>query len=199
MRRKLLVPLVAGILVLAAAPVAHANHFYTNYGWRDRHVNYPPLPSGYSGIVSVFGQPCNSQSNTNRTYWTAPDNGYSYPVNYHYKLGGYGKFYGGTGSTTRSSNLNNDVRGHIRNEHLAEQIKSGIWGYNCRYISGTSKWSPHAWGIAVDINAAYEHYGSAHKHCHTVTGGVANVWKNHRWIHGINFGDCMHFQYATNY
>lgn len=27
------------------------------------------------------------------------------------------------------------------------------WGYACRRIGGTSTWSNHAWGIAVDLNA----------------------------------------------
>lgn len=184
--------------ITAAAPAA-ANHFYTDYGWRDRHVKWPSVPSGYAGIVTTFGRPCNSQVNDNRTYWTTADDGHSYALYYHYKLGGYGKFYGGTGSTARSSNLNNDVRGHIRNEHWGPSIKSGVWGYNCRYISGTKKYTTHAWGIAVDMFARYEHVGSAHKHCHSLPSGVSAIWKNHRWIHGVSFGDCMHFQYAKNY
>jgi hypothetical protein len=178
---------------------ADANHFYTDYGWRDRHVNSPPVPSGHSAIVKTFGKPCNTQANDNRTLWTTADDGRTYELNYHLKLGGYGSFYGGTGSTTRSSNLNNDVRGHIRNEHLGPSIRSGVWGYKCRFVKGTKKYSTHAWGIAVDIHARYEHVGSAHHHCHTVLAGVADIWKKHGWKHGVSFGDCMHFQYATNY
>ena len=185
-------------VLLAAAPAA-ANHFYVEYGWRDRHVLWPTRPSGYNQIVATFGQPCNSAVDDNKTFWTTQDDGKSYALYYHSKLGGYGKFYGGTGATNRSSNLNNDVRGHIRNNHLGGAIKSGVWGYKCRYIAGTSKYSTHAWGIAVDQNARYEHVGSAHHHCHTVLAAVADIWKTHRWIHGINFGDCMHFQYAQDY
>ena len=80
----------------------------------------------------------------------ARDDGVAYPLYYHYGLGGYGRYYGGTGSKTRSSNLNNDVRGHIRNDHLVHSVTHGIYGYVCRKIAGTSKWSTHAWGIAVD-------------------------------------------------
>lgn len=187
------------VLLLVFAGAADADHFYRDYGWRDRHTNYPPVPSGYNGIVSVFGKPCNSKVNDNRTYWTTPDDGNSYALYYHYKLGGYGTFYGGTGYSYRSSVLNNDVRGHIRNEHLGSYVRSGVWGYSCRYISGTRKYSTHSWGIAVDVNARYEHVGSAHKHCHTIPSKVSAVWKNHKWKHGVSFGDCMHFQYATNY
>lgn len=186
-------------LVLAAtaiAPTAGAWHFYAE-GWRHQHYKYPPVPSGYSQIVSVFGQPCNSLVNDNRTNWVAADNGYSYPVYYHYKLGGWGTHYGGWGRYDMSSNLNQDVRGHIRNDHITGDVKAGIWGYNCRRISGSSKWSTHAWGIAVDVNSAREHVG--HYHCHSVTSRLADVWKAHSWKHGVSFGDCMHFQYAVNY
>ena len=202
MRRLRIRPLrVAAMIVAVAAlagvgPSASASDLYGS-GWRDRHVYYPPRPSGYSGIVSVFGQPCNSSSTSNLMYWVAPDNNVRYAVRYHYKLGGYGSYWGGTGSTARSSNLNNDVRGHIRNDHIGNQVRAGIWGYNCRYIDGTTKWSTHAWGIGVDINSAKEHVG--HYHCHTIYGHMAAIWKNHNWYHGVNFGDCMHFQYATSY
>lgn len=193
---------VAGVLVMT--PIlflitpAGASHFYTS-GWRHKHYSYPSVPSGYSAIVATFGLPCNSQVNDNYTSWVAQDDGKAYPVRYHYKLGGWGPYYGGDQSPGPSSNLNNDVRGHIRNNHVYKYVKRGIWGYNCRYISGTSKYSTHAWGIAVDINSAYEHVGSAHKHCHSIPTSVSDIWKGHRWTHGVIFGDCMHFQYATNY
>jgi hypothetical protein len=193
--RALAVPAMAA-LVLALAPHAGAYHYYAE-GWRDKHVYYPTLPSGYSQIVSVFGQPCNSNSTANAMNWRAADDGVTYIVRYHYKLGGYGTKHGGTGSLTRSSNLNHDIRGHITNAHLNPKVRRGIWGYNCRYISGTTKWSTHAWGIAVDINSAYE--STTDTTCTNEVNAVAPHWKNHRWIHGASFRDCMHFQYATNY
>jgi hypothetical protein len=197
MRRRCLRALVIVVIVTPVAAAAYANHFYTDYGWRDKHLKYPAEPSGYSAIVSTFGQPCNSQVNDNLTYWTAQDNGYSYPVYYHYKLGGYGKFYGGTGSTTRSSNFNNDVRGHIRNEHWGGYVTHGIYGYNCRRIAGSSKWSTHAWGAAVDINSAANPYPTYT--CRGIPNALARIWTDHRWTWGKSFGDCMHFQYANNY
>jgi hypothetical protein len=45
-----------------------------------------------------------------------------------------------------STNLDNDVKGHIHNKHLDDFIRHGIYGYNCRYIDGTTKYSTHAWG-----------------------------------------------------
>ena len=187
---------IAVALALSATPVS-ANHYYTRYGWRDKHYLYPSFPSGYSQIVRVFGNPCNASVNDNMTYWTAQDDGKAYPVYYHYRLGGYGKFYGGTGSTKRSSNFNNDVRGHIRNEHYGGYITHGVWGYVCRRISGSSKWSTHAWGIAVDINSAANPYPTST--CRGMPSGLVRKWTDHRWLHGKAFRDCMHFQYATNY
>lgn len=187
---------LATIVVASLAAGAAASHFHRS-GWRDRHNHYPALPSGYNAIVAVFGQPCNERSNDNLTYWVARDDGHAYPLYYHYSLGGYGKYYGGTGSKKRSSNLNNDVRGHIRNEHLVHYVTHGIYGYVCRRIAGSSKWSTHAWGIAVDINTAANPYPTSS--CNGMPGGLTRAWTKHRWIHGRAFSDCMHFQYATDY
>src|SRR5687768_7725492 len=73
---------LAVIAVFATTLPAEANHYYTNYGWRDKHVRYPSVPSGYSQIVNVFGKPCNAAVNDNMTYWTARDDHHAYPVYY---------------------------------------------------------------------------------------------------------------------
>lgn len=185
------------LATVASAWPAQANHYYSEQGWRDKHVLWPPKPSGYEEIVKTFGEPCNEAANDNLSNWTATDDKKVYPVRYHYKLGGYGKFYGGAGSTERSSNFNNDVRGHIRNEHFAGYVTRGIYGYTCRKISGTQKWSTHAWGIAVDINTAANPYPTSR--CKGMPSGLIKIWTNHRWRHGASFSDCMHFQYALDY
>lgn len=151
----------------------------------DRHYNYPVIPAGESAIRRTFGSPCNSSTRANSLNWTAADNGRSYRVNYHRLLGG-----------SSSSNVP-DVRYHFRAQGMDGTVKRGIWGYNCRRISNSSKYSTHAWGIAIDINSAYEHVG--HTHCHTVTPAMAALWKTHNWTWGAAFNDCMHFQYATAY
>ena len=191
------VVLASLVATLLASPPVAANHFYTSYGWRDKHVSWPARPAGYTAIVNTFGEPCNNKVNDNRTYWTAQDDGVAYAVYYHDKLGGYGKFYGGTGSTTRSSNFNNDVRGHIRNEHYGSYITHGIWGYSCRKIANSTKWSTHAWGIAVDINSAANPYPTST--CNGMPKGLIKKWTDHYWVHGKAFSDCMHFQFAKDY
>jgi len=164
-------------------------------GWGDMHYNYPATPYGYSQIVNRFGQPCNSNASAIWMTWVASDNGYSYTFRFHKKLGGYPtRMVSNKGGT--STNLDNDVHGHIQNYHLSGYTKSGIWGYLCRYIAGTTKWSTHAWGIAVDISSRYEPMGR----CYSTTNKYfAYVFKNHGWRWGLDFCDPMHFQYAFGY
>ena len=169
-------------VVLATAVPAVAGHMAT---WSHRHNNYPPKPNGLSQIKNVFGSPCSDRARANSFRWRAADNGASYSVVFHRKLGG-----------TASSNLDHDVRGHIAKQHLNPYVKSGIWGYNCRFISGTSKYSAHAWGIAVDVSSAYEPDGQCHS---TMNWRHAPIWRDHRWTWGNAWCDPMHFQYASGY
>ena len=176
----LVVPVAFLVGALAAPALAYHWH---NGGWRDRHYNYPPKPSGYSQIVNVFGQACSDAARARSFVWKAADNDVWYTVNYHRKLGG-----------NTSSNLDNDVRGHIGNNHLDWAVTHGIWGYACRDVRGGSSASTHSWGIAVDVSSAAEPMGqcySRHNRYH------ADIWKQHRWTWGLSWCDPMHFQYAN--
>ncbi len=126
------VVLVAALGLAAVAGPALAWHYH-DQGWRDQHRQYPPRPHGYSQIVSTFGQPCNDNANRNGFQWRAADNGVWYTVRFHRKLGG-----------DASTNLDNDVRGHILNKHLSPYIRHGIYGYACRSIRGSGAWSTHS-------------------------------------------------------
>lgn len=84
-----------------------------------------------------------------------------------YRLGPSGKGWGApcTGSRTTVT-LSNGVRLTVRSEiaelvtlimnaniaqgYAYRQVDTGA--YNCRYISGTTIWSNHAWGLAIDEN-----------------------------------------------
>ena len=179
---RLVVPVAFLVGALAAPALAYHWH---HGGWRDRHYNYPPKPSGYSQIVNVFGQTCTDRARANSFQWKAADNNQWYTVNFHRKLGG-----------NRSSNLDNDVRGHIGNAHLDWAVNHGIWGYACRDVRNGSSPSTHAWGIAVDVSSAEEYNGKCHS---TVNKHHAYIWKDHRWTWGKSWCDPMHFQYASNY
>jgi hypothetical protein len=162
--------------------------------WRDLHVNYPSRPSGYNQIVNRFGEPCGAPTHAITRKWEAA-NGTVYNVTFHRKLGGM-KTSILNDQDGRSTNLDNDVWGHINVRGDARYLKHGIYGYNCRFIKGTTTWSTHAWGIAVDVSAAFEPYGACSS---TVNYHHADVWKRHGWIWGLAFCDPMHFQYADSY
>jgi len=172
----------------------------------------------------VFGQACNLDAKFNKDVWygyeTAPDPGVGgvattqgdiappgsttvrtqYLVVFHKKLGGLGVQGWSTSKGGTSTNLDDDVDGHIWDTHKQGTLKPGIWGYACRPIKGNpSKISTHSWGAAVDINAAYEHFGPEHCHVHTIDDVVAGIFQDHNWNWGRNFCDSMHFQYATGY
>lgn len=177
-----------------ALPMILGSH-WSGINWQDMHVNYPDRPSGYSQIVGTFGQPCSNAAQAITRKWIAYDNKQIYNVVFHRKLGGMAtNLLNDQGG--RSTNLDNDVWGHINVRHLNRYVKSGIWGYACRVIAGTSSWSTHAWGIAVDVSAAFEPYG----HCGSyVNYQHADWWKKHNWHWGRTFCDSMHFQYAIKY
>lgn len=184
---------LAGAL-MAFVPTAHAGPLeqvdwitraVPDEAFVDRHHNYPPKPSGADGLTRVFGQPCNAQVNENTFVFLADDDGRAYPVNYHRKLGG-----------SASSNLDNDIPGHLRSDGLQSKILSGIWGYICRYKRNGTDWSVHAWGVAVDINTRYETPGTS---CRTIPAALGRIWTDHNWTWGAAWRDCMHFQYANNY
>ena len=185
---------VAIAVVLVVAPVLVGWH-WAKLGWRDKHYNYPATPTGYTQIVNRFGQPCNADASAISMKWPASDNGVTYTPRFHKKLGGYPtEVVSNKGG--KSTNLDNDVYGHIQNAHLSQYTKSGIWGYLCRYIAGTSTRSTHARGIAIDISASYEPQGSCTS---TVNKNFAYIFKQHGWRWGLDFCDPMHFQYAFGY
>ena len=194
LRRAPALVLAVAFVVGALAGPAMAAH-WTKRGWRDWHKQYPPRPSGYSEIVNTFGQPCSDNARKIAMEWRAADNGVYYTVRFHRKLGGR-KTEMVADKGGASTNLDNDVHGHIRDAHLGKHTLSGIWGYNCRLIAGTNAYSTHAWGIAVDVSSAYDVNGQCYS---VVNKHHADIWRSHRWKWGNAWCDPMHFQYATNY
>lgn len=186
MTRWRLAAAVAAVLVAIATPAAA--HIPQNRGWSDPHVGWPPVPSGYGQIVSVFGGACNAASDDNLYYWYAYSADKYYAVRFHRRLGTAGD----------SHNLNDNIAGHFHYTAAHHDVKHGIWGYACRAIKGSKKWSTHAWGIAVDQNAAYEPTRSPCKP-RTITQRQVDIFESHNWTWGYRFCDPMHFQYATNY
>jgi D-alanyl-D-alanine carboxypeptidase len=190
--RRFVVSMLGLALVI---PVVVAWH-YARLGWTDRHENYPSRPTSYTQIVNRFGQPCSDAAHKISQLWTAADTGDTYTVWFHRKLGGAPtEMISDKGGT--STNLDNDVYGHIQNQHLQPYLQHGIYGYACRYQRGsTSTWSTHAFGIAIDVSSADEYQG---KCTSSVNRYTSQIWKDHNWYWGLAFCDPMHFQYAINY
>jgi D-alanyl-D-alanine carboxypeptidase-like protein len=180
--------------ILALAPSLVAWH-WARAGWRDWHLNYPGVPSGYTQIVNRFGEPCNSNATSNWMQWEEADTDNWVTVRFHRKLGGYPtEMVSNKGG--KSTNLDNDVYGHIQNDHLGGYTEHGISTYACRYQRNSNIWSTHAWGIAIDISSVDEPMGQCYS---TTNKNFAYEFKNHRWTWGLSFCDPMHFQYATDY
>ena len=185
-------PLV--VVIGALSPLLVAWH-WAKLGWRDHHYNYPSTPSGYTQIVNHFGEPCSDKATWNHMVWPQADTGTTVRLLFHRKLGGYPTEMVGD-ENGLSTNLDNDVYGHIRNDHVIGYTKHGIYTYACRLKRSGSEWSTHAWGIAIDISSAFEPMGQCYS---TTNKNFAYVFKRHGWLWGLSFCDPMHFQYATDY
>ncbi len=186
-----LVPLV---LVVEAVP----SHATADGGWVHDHSSdgIPRRPSGYSEMVNTFGPRCTDRSNDARTLWPSQSEPFT---------AGYVYFH---------PYLHRDASWNIRN-HVDAAGKNaapypGIGGYNCRLISGSTSWSVHSWGAAIDTNWQRNPLGQAFWNGHGADGKpygtyLPDVWRGpfpgHNFFWGINWSrpDPMHFQYVTNY
>ena len=87
---------------------------------------------------------------------------------------------------------------------LVESEKRGLvklhpgwcWGYGCRPITGTTTVpSNHSWGLAVDINAPTNGYGSS---SHTIPASMGAFWNRYGFRWGGDYTgnkDWMHFEF----
>jgi hypothetical protein len=132
--------LIAALCITAfAGSSALAGHLSD---WTHDHsdAGVPPRPSGLAGLNDVFGARCSDRANNARSWWpnadTDPFGGGKY-VYYH---------------TYLARNIGFNIRNHINAAHLDGALYPGIGGYNCRLIDGSTSWSVHSWGAAVDTN-----------------------------------------------
>jgi hypothetical protein len=196
--RRLVATVCLGVLPgLVAFPLAARGALPP--GWTHDHSSsgIPPRPNGYSALVSRFGQPCSASANAARSYWPSQSArnvpGY---INYNPYIG---------------RDVGYNIRNHIEADGKNNAVDYGVYGYNCRYISGSTSWSTHAFGAAIDTNSARNPLGQA-----TWVGRgsddvayksyLPKIWKGaypgHNFYWGKNFSttpDPMHFQYVTGY
>ncbi|MDP9329122.1 MAG: M15 family metallopeptidase [Actinomycetota bacterium] len=157
----------------------------------------PYRPDGYSDLVRVFGKPCSDSANDGRSY---------FPHAVSRDTDGYVYFH-----TYIARDVGYNIRGHITTSFHMDAVDYGVYGYNCRYISGSTSWSAHAFGAAVDTNTARNPSGQDFWNGKGADGVdydnyIPNLWKGdypgHNFHWGLHFSttpDPMHFQYVTGY
>lgn len=180
---------VVALALLALAAPALANH---QSGWVHDHYQsgIPYRPHGQSQLVQYFGQPCNGNANAGRSYWpSAASRGQWNYLNYHSRL---------------ARNVGYNILGHYGYDHKYAASDYGVYGYLCRKISGSSSWSSHAYGAAIDTNTArnpqYQTYWNGLGSDGRAYGNyIPQQWKGHNWQWGLAWNDPHHFQYVTGY
>ena len=196
-RLLLVAALLTALSGLVVYPLAAGASHMT--GWVHDHssAGIRPRPNGYTQLVATFGQRCNDRANDARSYWPSQSArnvpGYIY---YHPYIG---------------RNVGYNIRSHIEASHKNGAVDYGVYGYNCRYISGTTKWSTHAFGAAIDTNSRRNPVGQTYWNGIGANGinyyrYIPDVWRGaypgHNFYWGLNFStnpDPMHFQYVTGY
>jgi hypothetical protein len=185
-------------LVVATIVAPVVSHAVVLDGWVHDHSSdgIPPRPSGYTELVQTFGQPCSDRANNSRSYWPSQSArnvaGYVYYHPYIARDVGY------------------NIRNHVAADKRDKAVDYLVGGYNCRYIAGTTSWSTHAFGAAIDTNTARNPMGQDSWNGKGADGKdydryLPNVWHGvypgHFFFWGIHWSrpDPMHFQYVTDY
>lgn len=186
----------ASVSGLLAAPLARA---LPPAGWTHDHsaAGIPHRPHGYNALVATFGQPCSGAANAARSSWPSQSTpGVDGYINYHPYI---------------DRDVSWNIRNHISADLKEQALYPGIGGYNCRYVEGTTSWSVHAFGAAIDINWQRNPRGSSTWNGIGADGRnyaryLPKLWKGaypgHNFYWGLNFStipDPMHFQYVTGY
>jgi hypothetical protein len=166
--------------------------------WKHDHSKrgVPPRPNGIVELNRKFGPRCSPKASSARSYW---------PHAYGVGQGGF-VYY----NAYLARNIGHNVRLHIGSAHRYGALYPGIGAYNCRLISGSTSWSTHSWGAAVDTNWLRNPMGQSYWNGRGADGVdygryIPDVWRGkkpgHRFFWGLNWSrpDPMHFQYVINY
>ncbi|MCB9740622.1 MAG: peptidoglycan-binding protein [Deltaproteobacteria bacterium] len=90
----------------------------------------------------------------------------------------------------------------VHRDGLSEHIRTYDGCYVYRRKRGTTgSWSTHAWGIAIDVNAAWNPMVKKRANMKVSDGQnlLIPYFERHGFYWGGHFGDPMHFQYCTGY
>ena len=189
------VALLLGGWFAGASGTAWAHHMD---GWVHDHSTtvIPARPDGIAEIQATYGPVCGDAANAGRSYWPSQSSSGAGYVYYHAYI---------------AKNVGGNIRNHVEADHQDGAVRYLVGGYNCRYISGTTSWSLHAWGAAIDTNSATNPMGQAFWNGVGTDGKnhgtyLPDVWRGpypgHKFFWGLNWDtrpDPMHFQYALGY
>jgi hypothetical protein len=175
----------------------------------------PHAPNGRAEIEEMFGRPNNNDGTLNEA-WEQDNIALVVPP------AGWQLFYQGDEGLVPVSG----IRIHRKLADNFQQVLTDIWnrvkvdlggnasesdirkrlhdlrldqhsgGFNFRFIAGTSKFSLHSYGIALDWDADHNPQGHS---SHTLPNWWYDIWKAHGWTDGRHFSnpDPMHVQFAT--
>jgi hypothetical protein len=115
----------------------------------------------------------------------------------------YPLYYGGVKVTRARSHyliVDNFLQAFedIKKAGLEDQAKNYSGVYNKRLIKGSSKWSSHSWGIAIDLEAEKYPLGSSKR----FPDAIIKIFQKAGFIYGGDFStrkDPMHFQFCDGY
>ncbi|MCK9513702.1 MAG: SH3 domain-containing protein [Pigmentiphaga sp.] len=139
-------------------------------------------PSGLDAIVAMFGQPGSAAASAGRVNLPAP-----------LKLGWQNAYVSRVACHVEMEGIFAAVFGAIYDRGLWKLIRTYDGIYNDRVTTGGTKKSTHAWGIAVDLNASTNRYGTAGD----MDPKLIRVFEEHGFLHLKH--DPMHFQFARGY
>lgn len=140
------------------------------------------LPVGLAGLKAGFGEPGSAAASSGRVTLPAP-----------LKLGWANASVTRVACHAKMEAVFTEVFETIHSEGLWRHLRTFDGIYNDRMTTGGGKKSTHAWGIAVDLNASTNRYGTRGDMPHS----IIRVFEEHGFIHLKH--DPMHFQYVSGY
>jgi len=147
---------------------------------------WPKVPRGLDEIQRLFGTPGNAMASAGRVSLPAP-----------LKLGWSEQRIEGFACHKLLEDVFTSAFKQIHERGFWPLLKSFDGCYNDRSARGLAKKSTHAWGIAVDLNAATNQLGAKP----TMDPRIVAIFRDHGFLWGGMWArpDGMHFQYATGY
>lgn len=160
-------------------------------GWVSSRFLAPPLltpPSGLAGLEQMFGKPTSPECSAGRIQLPSP-----------LKIGWMNAQVTILACHAEMEGVFSQLFAEIYAKDLWRKIKTYDGIYSPRKIGRTGKWSTHAWGIAIDLNAATNRQGAPGD----MDRDLVMTFESHGFVWGGDWAgakkDAMHFQFVRGY